>query len=55
MLKFYILNSVLHIRFSHLKNLSMLKLAHSNIDEVHCFSHLKNLSMLKFIIRFAKL
>ncbi len=35
------------ISFSHLKNLSMLKLMALQILREICFSHLKNLSMLK--------
>ena len=34
--------------FSHLKNLSMLKLAFPYTSALPCFSHLKNLSMLKY-------
>ena len=34
-------------RFSHLKNLSMLKLLSDLERFLKCFSHLKNLSMLK--------
>ena len=48
MLKFTNLGKILPTRFSHLKNLSMLKLLSDLERFLKCFSHLKNLSMLKF-------
>ena len=47
MLKFNQTRDALSTRFSHLKNLSMLKFLLRLAIKPPCFSHLKNLSMLK--------
>ena len=47
MLKFSKLDQVGQFSFSHLKNLSMLKLMTWRASHHRRFSHLKNLSMLK--------